>query len=35
MDDSTVDVTYAPAPNLTATFENSVDILAIQGTFRF
>lgn len=35
VDDSTVDVTYAPAPNLTATFENSVDILAIQGTFRF
>jgi len=33
--DSTVDVTYGLAPNLTATFENSVDILAIQGTFRF
>ena len=35
VDDSTVDVTYAPAPRLTATFENAVDILAVQGTFRF
>ena len=35
VDDSTVDVTYAPAPNLTATFENTVDILTVQGTFRF
>jgi long-chain fatty acid transport protein len=35
VDDGKVDVTYAPAPQLTATFENSVDIAVVQATLRF
>ena len=33
--DSTVDITLAPAPTLTADFENSIDIITAQATFRF
>lgn len=33
--DASIDITTAPAPNLTADFGGSIDIVTVQGTFRF